>query len=243
MSIKNFTLIEFEDIDSTNLYLKKMRAELPSFTVVSALYQSHGRGRLGRSFLSLKGKNLLFSILLKDDFALQQHELLSLFVGYVLAKTLEKYHIESSIKWPNDVLINGKKTAGILLEGTVSEGKLDSVILGIGVNINQEEFDSSFNATSFKKETGKEFDVDLVKNDFLEIFFDEYQKWIDNGPKFLDFLREHNFYFNQEVNANYKGEECSIKVLDILDNGHLEFILNGKKQESASLELTFHKNI
>ena len=128
----NYHYIHFEEIDSTNNYLKNSYQLLDNFTFVTADYQSKGKGRNDRVWESSKGLNITFSILIKDSKLLEVSTILSLMTAVELAKLLDRYGIDNvSIKWPNDVYVNCKKIAGILLEGNVP----NYVVVGVGLNL------------------------------------------------------------------------------------------------------------
>ena len=117
-------IIKLNAIESTNLYLKKLAVEkaVESYTVVTARYQSAGRGQMGSAWLSEKGKNLTFSILIKfSKFEIEHQFYLSMAISLGLLAAI-RVHIASPlfIKWPNDILADKDKLAGILIENIIS---------------------------------------------------------------------------------------------------------------------------
>ena len=112
---------------------------------------------MGRCWESSKGENLLFSLLLKDEELINKYSCVSILSGTVILSVLKNiYRIDNvKIKWPNDVYINDKKACGILLEGVSVSKKIECVIVGIGINVNQKEFLNS-NATSISLELKKD---------------------------------------------------------------------------------------
>lgn len=129
----------FETLDSTQSHLKTLAEQgAPDGTVVQALTQTAGHGRHGRKWVSQRG-NLYFSFLLRPNRSVQETGQLSILIGAALGKALSSYAEDLSIlrlKWPNDVMLGGKKCAGILIEtGTAPDGTLNWVAVGIGVNI------------------------------------------------------------------------------------------------------------
>lgn len=123
----------FEELDSTNLYAKTHCAELAHGAVVSAARQTAGRGRFERKWVSPEG-NLYFTVVLKPqkiDFAANITQLMALAV----CRALETLHIPAQIKWPNDVLVNGKKICGILSESVTSGSRFEGMVTGVGVNL------------------------------------------------------------------------------------------------------------
>ncbi|MFA6755662.1 MAG: biotin--[acetyl-CoA-carboxylase] ligase [Bacilli bacterium] len=231
--------IYFDEIDSTNLYLKKNYQSIPANSVVSTGFQNNGRGRYDRSFVSSRNQNVLFSILLKDKFSFDNFENICLLSGAAVSMTLAKNHIKSSIKWPNDILINGKKTCGILLEG-VSTSVMQALIVGIGLNVNQMAFNNLPNATSMKLESGVEFNTKKLLVEIVDTFFMLLNDLKKGKNSFIDYVKENNYYKDKEVGALLNGEKVRIKVLDILNDSHLLIELNGEKKEVNNCELTFH---
>ena len=233
--------LKFDEIDSTNLYLKKNYDELPNWTVVKANFQTAGRGRFSRSFEVDKGKGMIESILLKDDFAFDNHELLSIMTGVALCKTLEEYGFDPMIKWPNDVLLNGKKVSGILLESVINE-KMEALIIGIGVNINQDKFPEELNnAISLKMISNHEISVEEFSNDFnktLSVMYENFM--VTNEKSFIEYAKNKNYFKNKFVNAYVKGIKKKVKVMDILTNGHLLVNDGTNDIEIESGEITFH---
>ncbi|GMU85295.1 MAG: biotin--[acetyl-CoA-carboxylase] ligase [Ignavibacteriales bacterium] len=131
----------FEEIESTNSYLKESSGAV-SGTTILAEFQTAGRGRQERIWISNKGENLLFSVLLKKDVIAHEHlNLLNMGAAVYIAEAIENlYVLKTDLKWPNDILMNGKKVAGILTETSFSGNKFQHAILGAGVNVNQNEF-------------------------------------------------------------------------------------------------------
>lgn len=131
-----------ESVNSTNtLALQLARDGAPDGTVVMAETQTKGRGRLGRSWVSPPYRNLYLSAVLRPAIAASAAPQLTLVAGVAVAETVRQWAPRAAIKWPNDVLIDGRKVAGILTEMEAEEGRVGVVILGIGVNLNSEATD------------------------------------------------------------------------------------------------------
>lgn len=130
-------IIRLEEVGSTNSYLKD-RPELlqASGTVVRTERQVQGRGRMGRTYVSLHGKNLTFSVCLHPQRPLAELPAFSLWVGVALARVVERWVTASvQLKWPNDLLLSGRKVAGILIESArLAEAPHPVLIAGIGLN-------------------------------------------------------------------------------------------------------------
>jgi len=164
----NFTAYYFEEIDSTNTYVKKF--SLNDGSVVIADYQTAGKGRLNHSWFSDKGKNVLLTIVKKLDVDIYNSYIINFYVSFIVLETLKKFLNESDklcTKWPNDVLFGEKKIAGVL-----SEKVNDIFIIGIGINVNQDVFPEELKekATSIFQVDGREICLNSVIYKLIEEF-------------------------------------------------------------------------
>lgn len=133
----DFRVKYFKELPSTNSYLLDLPPQkVKEGLVIVANYQTQGRGKPGREWLSPRGENLLFSILLKPPVPPSKAPLLTQIACRSVAAVLEMHGINSTFKRPNDILVQGKKICGILVETGTSGRKLEYAILGIGLNIN-----------------------------------------------------------------------------------------------------------
>ena len=162
----------FKETKSTNIIAREIAGLVEEGTVVIAESQTGGRGRLGRKWISPEG-GIWLSIIIKPRIQPSHAPSITLLAGVSVAKTIRSYGLEAGIKWPNDVLINGKKVCGILTE---IEGEIDLIdycVVGIGIdaNVDIEAFPEEIreNSTSLKKELGHEIDrVEFVQRLLLE---------------------------------------------------------------------------
>ncbi len=131
-------IIHFNEIDSTNSYLKTNKELLQNHgLVVRTDMQTSGRGRASKKFVSLPGKNLTFSVVLHPQKPASEIQIYSLLASVVVARVLENYVNSIHLKWPNDVIVRQKKICGILLEAiSIPEEKYPILIMGIGLNTN-----------------------------------------------------------------------------------------------------------
>ncbi len=159
--------IFFEEIDSTNVYAKK--EDLPHGTVVLAETQTAGKGRKGRKWVSEKGKGLYFSIVLKEGIPIDRFLIFSLLFPSVVKAVLEEYVRKTIyIKWPNDLYIEDKKFAGFLIESEIEGNEIHKVVVGIGINVNNENFKNLDRpATSLFLEEGKRINRKKLLADIL----------------------------------------------------------------------------
>jgi BirA family transcriptional regulator, biotin operon repressor / biotin---[acetyl-CoA-carboxylase] ligase len=148
----------FESIDSTNACARTLGdAGTPEGAVVIADFQTSGRGRQGRSWLAEPDSSILFSVLLRPTVQTEMAGLFTLFASTAVARATEQYvGVSVECKWPNDLLIRGKKFCGILLENSLQQSGVAYAIIGVGINVNQQSFPSEIGerATSLALETG-----------------------------------------------------------------------------------------
>jgi len=191
-------VFSFETIDSTNSCARALAAcWAEEGTVVIADYQTAGRGRLGRTWLAAPGENLTFSLVLRPQIAPDAMNLLSLVVAVGIARGIEAHTgVKVLCKWPNDLLYEGRKLAGILLEGILGADRVEAVIAGIGLNVNQQTFpeDLSSKATSLALATGSLHERSELFRAMLLSLEDEYltqaatgfqhvvERWLDHAP-------------------------------------------------------------
>jgi len=135
--------IHLVSVDSTNRYLSDLlkAGTTSEFTMVTADFQENGRGQGDRDWNSQPGENLLKSVLLFPAFLSASGQFhLSRIASLAIVDLLKKLDLDPSIKWPNDILVNGKKIAGILIEHGITGEKLSHTIIGTGLNLNQVQF-------------------------------------------------------------------------------------------------------
>jgi BirA family transcriptional regulator, biotin operon repressor / biotin---[acetyl-CoA-carboxylase] ligase len=160
-----------EALDSTNRRaLEWAEAGAPEGTLVISEHQTAGRGRLGRAWADAPGASLLFSLVLRPDLPPQRMGLIPLAAGVAVAEALALHAapLEPSLKWPNDVLLGGRKVCGILAEGRLG-GASGFAVLGVGVNVGQEAFpgDLADRATSLRQASGRTPDRPALLADLL----------------------------------------------------------------------------
>ncbi|WP_291867580.1 biotin--[acetyl-CoA-carboxylase] ligase [Maribacter sp.] len=164
-------LIKLSATDSTNAYLKDLMLSnsLKDFTTVVTENQLSGRGQMGTVWDSEGGKNLTFSVLKKfNNFYILDQFLLSICVSLSIYNTLSKLHLPNlSVKWPNDILSGNSKICGILLENSLSGNKIQTSVVGIGLNVNQIVFNNLNNVSSLKLLLGKNFHLEELLQKLL----------------------------------------------------------------------------
>jgi BirA family biotin operon repressor/biotin-[acetyl-CoA-carboxylase] ligase len=180
-------IINLNEVDSTNTCAEKLAIKgAKEITVVRAHAQHKGRGRFHRQWFSPAGRGIYVSFLLRPQSVLKQVYYLPLFSALSVARVFKKFigsetdtriqSLDIRIKLPNDILIAGKKAAGVLVEAKITGKSVDFIIVGIGVNINSTQRQLPGKATSLYLETGKSFEIEkffkLLLNEFIAVYKD-----------------------------------------------------------------------
>lgn len=224
----NFYIRNYESLGSTNEKAKEVAASSKEGTIIIAREQSGGKGRFGRPWISSKDKGLWMSIILKPSISLNKLPKFGLLVSAVVYKSLEDIGIKTGIKWPNDIILEDKKICGILIEIDASMDKLNHIILGIGLNINQdlqdfpEEIQSK--AGSLKMFTNRQVNIDIILDRILNNFNKFYRPFVekDDIEEALRINKDNSLLLGKEVYIiNSKGEKRKGLALDINKQGEL----------------------
>jgi BirA family biotin operon repressor/biotin-[acetyl-CoA-carboxylase] ligase len=223
-------MFHLKETASTNEYLKQLleKEELDEGTVVVADFQTAGRGQAHNSWESQAGKNLLFSLLLRPDFLEAEDffaitEVVSLAVHEVLSVYL-KDKANLSIKWANDIYWKDKKIAGILIENSLLGNKIISSVIGIGLNVNQDEFTSDApNPISMKDITGTQYALNEVLQKIQLAILRYYIVLMEDGfdaihRRYLAVLYRREGFHNYEAD----GKTFSAVLVDVAKSGELK---------------------
>ncbi len=176
-------------------------------TVIIADEQTGGRGRMGREWHSAKHTGVWMSIILKPAILPYLAPQLTLLAATVLADTLYDHTaIKPQIKWPNDILISEKKTAGILTEMQAEQDQIQYVVIGIGLNVNQSSADFPDDlrqsATSLKSETGRSWNIITLIQSILTAFEDAFDSYMINGfPKVKAKWESYGFKIGEKIHV------------------------------------------
>lgn len=165
-------IVKLHATTSTNDELKSRFREsvLPHLTTIYTLEQTRGKGQRGASWVSESGKNLTFSVLITENLNGLTPFLINQVISVSIVEWLKKeLQIQAKIKWPNDILSVNHKLAGILIENSYSGNILSNCVVGIGLNVNQEDFDGLPKAISLKNITGREFELEVLLISFLNV--------------------------------------------------------------------------
>ncbi len=216
-------IIKLEQVSSTNDYLKENYQTLNNYDICTANFQTAGRGRMNRNWESNPNTNLMLSILIKDFKKRTNYTNITLLIGTVIHKFLSDYLNNVLIKWPNDLLIEHKKIAGILAEAKSTSNNQSILIIGIGININQENFSDELKnqTTSLKLETNKTFNLDELRNKLGILLINEIDKYLMLDDSFIEYLKKYLYGKNELITYEEQGTIKKATLIDIDIEGNL----------------------
>ncbi|MDZ7615021.1 MAG: biotin--[acetyl-CoA-carboxylase] ligase [Flavobacteriaceae bacterium] len=219
---------KFGAIPSTNSYLKELvkKGATESFTIVSAEYQTKGRGQMETTWYSSEGNNLLFSILINFEGVLAEDQFyLNCAVSLGILEALRAYNIpELTVKWPNDIMSENRKLAGILIENSLSQGQIKYAVVGIGLNVNEEKFPLELpKAVSMYQILGRKTDRNELLLELAEkirkyagLFITGQYHWL------IEKYQENLYKFGQTHKFETStGDVFSGKIRDVKPGGNL----------------------
>ena len=218
--------IYLEKTNSTNSYLKNIPSEkLVHGTVVLADHQTKGRGQYEREWEADPYKNLTFTIALRPK-ASDRLNLLSLAAAYSVTRTLSDYISKPvSLKWPNDIIVDGKKIGGELTECTFNGSNPDRVLIGLGLNIGQKNFSNGLkdSAISLKQIADKPFSREHLLNEILLGIEDVYTRWHRRDEKLQQDISQKLLGYGKWVQISINGiiPNQEFKLIGINTNGEL----------------------
>lgn len=236
-------LVYLEEVDSTNNYAKKLAEEgAPHGTLVVADYQSGGKGRRGRTWVMPHGKSIAMSLIIHPDIRPEKASMMTLVIGMAAAKAVREITgLKAGIKWPNDVVIEGKKISGILTEMSMEMERIHYVVIGIGINANYTEFPEEIRqtATSLQLQLGKPVDRGAVicavmkafeayyekfmEKESMELLEEEYEQMLVNKDREVRVLEPQH-----EYNGIARGIDAAGRLLVERENGEITAVYAGE---------------
>lgn len=220
------SLIKLNAIDSTNNYLKQLskEKELDNYTIVLANEQTNGRGQMGTVWSSEAGKNLTVSVLVKDldvnDITIYEFNVLIALAAVETVVSCTDATIQ--IKWPNDIMADGKKIAGILIENSYKSNLTFTAVVGIGMNLNQTNFDHLPQANSLVNITGVEWDPEFMARKLVENIEKMRADLKDNSSELWE--RYNQLLFKRDVPSVFedtKGNRFMGIITSVNEQGQL----------------------
>jgi BirA family biotin operon repressor/biotin-[acetyl-CoA-carboxylase] ligase len=229
--VKN--IIHLDSVGSTNDFLKELnRTKLTDdWTCVYADFQHKGKGQRGNEWTSKRGENLLCSILHKSKkMDTQSAFLISEWVALSIRNVLCDLGLQNvKIKWPNDILVNGKKVCGILIENTIAGNRISESIIGIGLNVNSSALNMS--STSLKIELGREYQIEITLQKILQELKNN-EDLVQFRPEVLQKAYLRNLYgFQESVMLENKEGVWLGEVMGVLPSGIIQIKSNESLRE------------
>ncbi|MDR1396883.1 MAG: biotin--[acetyl-CoA-carboxylase] ligase [Desulfarculales bacterium] len=227
------------ETDSTNSRLKQMaRQGAGHGACLAADFQREGRGRMNRDWQAPAGQNLLFSLLLRPPASPGQAFHFTALAGLSLCLVLETHGLRPLIKWPNDIFLHGAKLCGILSEIQISPRGLDFLVLGMGINVNQDEFPGLEQAAvSLKMLTRRSWRRGSLLAEILNCLTGLYRQWERDPEQWLPPYRERSWLLGRQVavrdgDKEYSGRAETVRadgtlLLTADDNGELLSVSHG----------------
>lgn len=238
-------LIELDTVDSTNNYAKNLLSHQkpPEGTIVIAREQHHGRGQAGNTWSTTPGLNLTLSIILYPDFlSADKHFFLNMAISLGVKDFCESVlNDEVKIKWPNDIYYHNSKLGGILIENTISGSKISSSVVGIGVNVNEPEFNPNLpNAISFYQITNTTYNLQTLTSLLCSFIEKYYLQLKQQHYNFLDKAYMVSLYRYQQTHEFSKdGSLFKGEINGVAKDGKLIIHANGKEMRFAFKEVEY----
>jgi len=227
-----------DEVASTSDWLKQNAANLPVGTVVFTESQTQGRGRRDNRWIAPRGKDLMFSLLLRPAAPLELWPRITTLAALAICKAIEaELPLQPRIKWPNDIYLSDQKISGLLAE-TVSTRDGILLVLGIGLNVNAREFAPDIVATSLLKElqshTLNELDRNSLAHRLLTSLHDEFQHLTSDFSSAIAEVRQRSWLLGRQIRARTPQGEMFGRVLDLNEEGHLILQLNDGSAHSLT---------
>lgn len=233
------TLIKLDSIESTNNYAEQLCTNsTPNHgTVITTQFQGAGKGQIGRKWHSSAGNNVLMSVIVRPNFLAISHQFyLSMTVALAARDVIQDYikHKKVYIKWPNDIYVEHKKIAGILMQSALMHKEIKHCIIGIGINVNEIDFPKDIpNPTSLLLETNNNIIVDVVIDQLLRKLNEGYSMLAANKLELLKnayqdhlYLKDASTYFK----VNDSGETFEGKILGVTNEGKLRILIQDREE-------------
>ena len=218
---------------STNDFLTQLtkKSNLSQGSYVITDFQTKGRGQRKNKWESEKGKNLLFSILMKPNFSLRDQFKLHIIVSLSIKNALKKIGLKKvKIKWPNDIYINDKKISGILIENQIFKNIIKQSIIGIGININQIKFHDP-KATSVFNEMNIKFDVSDILKLLINSIENDFQDLDRDMDELINLYKRELYMFDRIQNFVFKNKKLKGRIIDVNKDGRIIMDVNKKKEK------------
>lgn len=227
--------IHFDVLDSTNEEAKRLLSQnAEDGTLITASHQTAGRGQFGRKWESTKARNIMMSVIIHPKHLLVSDQFdLNMAISLAIRKVVANYCDHVTVKWPNDIYVEHRKIAGILIQNFIQGNTINSSIIGIGLNVNQERWsDEIINATSLKNESGWDFKLEEIIEELCASIDDTYQQ-LNSGVS-TNLVSYNNYLYQKEALVLFEKDDGNsfegiIKEVD--DEGRLVVDQDGQRSK------------
>ncbi len=230
-----------EEVGSTSDWLRQRASEAKVGTVVFAEEQTAGRGRRENRWIAQRGKDLMFSMLLRPKAGMEKWPRITTLAALAICKAIEaELPLQPLIKWPNDIYVSDRKLCGLLAE-TVTTADGMRLVLGIGINVNSIDFPPDIPATSLLRELPspalRELDRNALAQRLLEVLHDTFLCLDDDYSSAVAEVRTRSWLLGKQIRATLEEREIFGRVLDLNEEGHLILeTADGQRQTLSSAE-------
>ena len=240
-------IYHFAEIGSTNLKAAELaETGVPDGTLVLADRQLQGKGRLSHSWHSPAGVGIYLSLVLRPRIPVAAAPGISLVAALALVESIKNlYSQEAAIKWPNDILLNNRKLAGILTELTSDGDQVRHVILGLGINCNQTEFPAEISdlAISLRQAVGASMTRVHLLATWLSMFESRYRQLQDEGfESLLPEIKKHSAVLGKRIKFRAHSKSQTGVAVDIDPTGRLVVEAAGQRLKLSAGEVTLEDN-
>ncbi|MBO1363579.1 biotin--[acetyl-CoA-carboxylase] ligase [Prevotella sp. A2931] len=238
------TVVRLTETDSTNSYLRQHAPQTEEWmTVVTAEYQTAGRGQGTHTWESKPGENLLFSVLTHPVMVpVRSQFLLSEAGALALKEVLDTYTDGITLKWPNDIYWNDRKLSGTLIETSIGSGHIKNCIFGIGLNVNQRTFENDApNPVSLAQILGHDIDRELLFKQIVAVF-EKYYRMLESGQYNVISTLYHEALYRRKGFHPYEDSDGRFEaaIVEVGDDGLLVLRdKDGKFREYEFREVKF----
>ncbi|MFC1581710.1 biotin--[acetyl-CoA-carboxylase] ligase [Candidatus Neomarinimicrobiota bacterium] len=227
------SILYYDKLDSTNSEALRLdRSKAKHGAVIITDNQENGRGRGTNQWFSVEEKSLTFSVVIFPEFDLNQTGLVAILTGIALSKALESVLLPVQLKWPNDLIINGRKIGGILIDSKVGQNELRKLVIGIGVNVNLEKSDFpkelQHNTTSVRIETGNYEQRESICAKMLN----QLEYWlqqVNNPEKIISAWVDKCSHLSKTIKFHHNNELIQGRFIGLTGTGQAKLEVNGIK--------------
>ena len=233
-------IIKLNATDSTNRFLRNLSLDSPvqDFTTIVTSQQTNGRGQMGTHWQSQPFKNLTFSVYKKLNlFSFESQFYISMSVALAIIKSLEQLNIPKlSVKWPNDILSANQKICGVLIENVIKQSVIESSIIGVGLNVNQLDFNGLPQAGSLKSVTGINYNLEEI----LHLILKQLEMQLDLLAKDINSIKldYESYLFRKEKPSTFKTAEGLFSgiIKGVSNQGLLEVLVEDQILKTYDLK-------